>query len=436
MRTKSLVESVSRSVPRGRALAARASQARPGLAGRWLRSALLQRLRGMEWGLVTLRDPAGEVHLGRGGVDAPRVRVEVLDPSFWADVALGGSVGAGESYVAGRWRCDDLPGLVRILVRNRSVLDGMERGLARLAAPLLKLAHRLRDNSRDGSRRNIAGHYDLGNDLYALFLDPTMMYSCAVFEHEGQDLHAAQLAKLERICRKLDLRPEDHLLEIGTGWGAMAVHAATRYGCRVTTTTISREQHALAVERVRAAGVADRVTVLLEDYRELAGRYDKLVSIEMIEAVGERHLDTYFRRCSELLEPHGAMLLQVITMQDQFYDQMRRNVDFIQRHVFPGSHLPSVGAIAERVARCTDMRIAHLEDITAHYVTTLRLWRERFLGRLDEVQALGFGEEFSRLWEFYLAYCEGGFAERSIGDVQILLTKPLQRGQPVLGLLS
>jgi len=401
-----------------------------------LRSALLARLAGLEWGRVTLSDAQGEVRLGCGGEHAPDVRVEVLDPAFWADVALSGSVGAGESYVAGRWRCEDLPGLVRILVRNRSVLQGMEGGLARLSAPLLKLAHRLRDNSRAGSRRNIAGHYDLGNDFYALFLDETMTYSCALFEREGPDLRAAQLAKLERICRKLDLRPSDHLLEIGTGWGAMALHAASRFGCRVTTTTISREQHALALERVRQAGLEARVTVLLEDYRDLSGTYDKLVSIEMIEAVGERHLDGYFRRCSELLAPHGAMLLQAITMQDQLYDEMRRGVDFIQRHVFPGSHLPSVGAIAGCVARCTDLRIAHLEDITPHYVTTLRLWRERFLANVGRVRALGFSGEFVRLWEYYLAYCEGGFAERSIGDVQILLTKPLQRGRPVLGQLA
>ena len=403
---------------------------------RWLRPRLLERFERLAWGRLTLVEDGGEVSFGTRSPDAPDVRVRVRDPELWVDLALGGSVGAGEAYVAGHWEADDLPGLVRVLVRNRAVLEDLEGGLARLGAPLLKLAHRLRDNSCDGSRRNISGHYDLGNDFYKLFLDETMMYSCAVFEHEGQSLHDASLAKLERIARKLDLRPDDHLLEIGTGWGGMALHAAGRYGCRVTTTTISQAQHDLAVERVRAAGLQGRVEVLLEDYRDLRGRYDKLVSIEMIEAVGERWLDTYFASCSRLLQPDGVMLLQAITMQEQLYDSMRKNVDFIQRHVFPGSHLVSVRAVAERVARVTDLRIAHLEDISEHYVTTLQHWRQRFLARRDEVRALGFGEPFLRLWDYYLAYCEGGFAERSIGDVQLLLTKPLARAPVPLGRLG
>ena len=404
--------------------AAPRAQRAPFLA-RWLRPRLLERFERIAWGRLTLIEDGREASFGTRTDDAPDVRLRVRDPELWVDLALGGSVGAGEAYVAGRWEADDLPGLVRVLVRNRAVLEDLEGGIARLGAPLLKLAHRLRDNSRDGSRRNIAGHYDLGNDFYRLFLDETLMYSCAIFEHEGQSLHDASLAKLERIARKLDLRPGDHLLEIGTGWGGMAIHAAGRYGCRVTTTTISPAQHDLARERVRAAGLEDRVEVLLEDYRDLRGTYDKLVSIEMVEAVGERWLDAYFAACSRLLAPQGAMLLQAITMQEQLYDSMRRNVDFIQRHVFPGSHLLSVRAIAERVARVTDLRIAQLEDISEHYVTTLQHWRRNFLARRDEVRALGFGEPFLRLWDYYLAYCEGGFAERSIGDVQVLLTKPL-----------
>lgn len=422
--------------PRAADVSAPSPERRAPPLARLLRPRLLERLERLQWGRLTLIEDGRELSFGARGADAPDVRLRVRDPELWLDLALGGSVGAGEAYVAGRWDADDLPGLVRLLVRNRAVLEDLEGGLARLAAPLLKLAHRLRDNSREGSRRNIAGHYDLGNDFYRLFLDETLMYSCAIFEHEGQSLRDASLAKLERIARKLDLRPGDHLLEIGTGWGGMALFAAQRHGCRVTTTTISRAQHELAVERVRAAGLEDRVTVLLEDYRDLRGCYDKLVSIEMIEAVGERWLDTYFAACSRLLAPHGRMLLQAITMQEQLYDSMRRNVDFIQRHVFPGSHLVSVGAIADRVARVTDLRIAHLEDITEHYVTTLRHWRERFHARADEVRALGFGERFLRLWDYYLAYCEGGFAERSIGDVQVLLTKPLSREPVPLGRLD
>jgi cyclopropane-fatty-acyl-phospholipid synthase len=286
------------------------------------------------------------------------------------------------------------------------------------------MLHWLNRNSPDGSRRNIAAHYDLGNDLFALFLDDTMAYSCGVFEREDATLHEAQVAKFERACRRLRLSPSDHLLEIGTGWGGLALHAASRYGCRVTTTTISREQHDWARERIRAAGLSDRVTLLLDDYRDLRGRYDKLVSIEMIEAVGHQFLDTYTAQCSRLLEPHGAMLLQAITIRDQLYAEALESVDFIQRYIFPGSFIPSVTAIADSVRRATDMKVFHLEDIGPHYATTLRRWRERFFERIDDVRRLGYSEQFVRMWDFYLCYCEGGFLERQLGDVQMLLTKP------------
>jgi cyclopropane-fatty-acyl-phospholipid synthase len=279
-------------------------------------------------------------------------------------------------------------------------------------------------NSRDGSRRNIAAHYDLGNDFFALFLDETLAYSCGVFEREDATLHEAQLAKFDRICRRLRLTAADHLLEIGTGWGGLAIHAAARYGCRVTTTTISREQHALAAQRIAQAGLEDRVTLLLEDYRDLDGSYDKLVSVEMIEAVGHQYLDDYTAQCSRLLAPEGAMLLQAITIQDQFYEAALESVDFIQRYIFPGSFIPSVTAIVDSVRRSTDMKVFHLEDIGPHYATTLGRWRTSFLARLDDVRRLGYPESFLRMWDFYLCYCEGGFLERQLGDVQMLLTKP------------
>jgi cyclopropane-fatty-acyl-phospholipid synthase len=324
----------------------------------------------------------------------------------------------------GHWRSDDLTSLIRLFIANRDVMETVEGGAAFATAPLRRVLHWLNRNSPDGSRRNIAAHYDLGNDLFALFLDETMAYSCGIFEREDSTLHEAQIAKFERICRKLRLSPSDHLLEIGTGWGGLAMHAATRYGCRVTTTTISREQHEWAAERVRAAGLADRVTLLLDDYRDLSGRFDKLVSVEMIEAVGHQFLDTYTGRCSRLLEPHGAMLLQAITIQDQLYEQALGSVDFIQRFIFPGSFIPSVTAITDSVRRATDMKIFHLEDIGPHYATTLRAWRERFFARLDDVRRLGYPDEFIRMWDFYLCYCEGGFLERQLGDVHMLLTKP------------
>jgi cyclopropane-fatty-acyl-phospholipid synthase len=350
--------------------------------------------------------------------------IEILHPQTYADAAFGGTVGAGETYIRGLWRTDDLTALVRMFLVNREVMASMEGGSASAAAPLRRILHWLNRNSRDGSRRNIAAHYDLGNDLFALMLDETMAYSCAVFEHEDATLHEAQLAKFERICRKLRLSAGDHLLEIGAGWGGFAIHAAREYGCRVTTTTISREQHDWAQEKIRAAGLEERITLLLDDYRDLHGRYDKLVSIEMIEAVGARYLDAYTGQCGRLLEPHGAMLLQAITIQDQIYEDALKSVDFIQRFIFPGSFIPSVTAIADSVSRSTDMKVFHLEDIGPHYATTLRRWRENFFARLPGVRALGYPDAFVRLWEYYLCYCEGGFLERQLGDVQMLLTKP------------
>jgi cyclopropane-fatty-acyl-phospholipid synthase len=318
---------------------------------------------------------------------------------------------------------------MRILLQNRGVLDGMEGGMARITAPVQKALHWTARNTHAGSRRNIAAHYDLGNEFFRLFLDPTLMYSSAVFERADMTLEEASLAKLDRICRKLDLQPADHVLEIGTGWGGFALHAARHYGCRVTTTTISRRQYELARERIAAAGLGDRITLLLEDYRNLGGRYDKLVSIEMIEAVGHHYYDAYFRKCGELLKPEGMMLLQAITIADQRYDAARKSVDFIQRHIFPGSCIPSVTVMSEAVARVTDMKLFHLEDIGPHYATTLRRWRENLFANIDQVRSLGYPEEFIRMWDFYFCYCEGGFLERAIGDVQMLLVKPGARPQ-------
>jgi len=389
------------------------------------------RLEGIRDGRITVLERGARRVFGAPSTRCPlEATIEVRDPRFWSELAFGGSIGAGEAYMAGYWSADDLTALVRILLANREVLDGMETGLARLTAPLQKALHWLNRNTRAGARRNIAAHYDLGNDFFALFLDPTMMYSCAIFAHPEMSLEEAQRLRLECVCRKLDLEPTDHLLEIGTGWGGMAIYAAQRTGCRVTTTTISREQYALARERVAAAGLEDRVTVLLEDYRDLQGRYDKLVSLEMIEAVGHPFFDTYFAQCGRLLKDDGLMMLQAITIADQRYEAARRSVDFIQRHIFPGSTIPSVTAMLGSITRRSDMKLVDLEDIGPHYATTLRRWRENFFARLDEVRALGYPETFIRMWEFYLCYCEGGFEERAIGDVQMLLAKPGNRRAP------
>jgi cyclopropane-fatty-acyl-phospholipid synthase len=389
----------------------------------------LRALAQVQHGEITLLVPAtGERHtFGRPTGDCDlRVTLEVLHPQTFADAAFGGTVGGGEAYIRGLWRTNDLTALVRLFVINRAAMESVEGAAAVAAEPLRRVLHWLNRNSAAGSRRNIAAHYDLGNDLFALFLDETMAYSCAVFEREDATLHEAQVAKFERICRKLRLGPNDHLVEIGTGWGGLALHAARRYGCKVTTTTISREQHDWARQKLEEAGLLQtgQVTLLLEDYRDLAGRYDKLVSVEMIEAVGHQYLDTYTAKCSSLLKPEGAMLLQSITIQDQIYEQALKSVDFIQRFIFPGSFIPSVAAITDSIRRATDMKLFHLEDIGPHYATTLLRWRENFMDRLPEVRALGYPEAFIRMWEFYLCYCEGGFRERQIGDVHMLLTKP------------
>jgi cyclopropane-fatty-acyl-phospholipid synthase len=397
-----------------------------GALTRMARRALLERLGQLKDGEVGLQDASGSHRFGaRTARCGLSTTIQVRDPEFYSLAAFGGTVGAGEAYINGHWHCDDLTALVRIMVVNRDVMEEMESGLGATTTRLARRAlHWANRNNRSGSARNIAAHYDLGNELYKLMLDDTMAYSCGIFLHDDATLHEASIAKFDAVCRKLALTSSDHLVEIGTGWGGLAIHAAEQYGCRVTTTTISREQHDFAKEKIAARGLSDRITLLFEDYRDLKGQFDKLVSIEMIEAVGARYLDTYFAKCSSLLKSSGAMLLQAITLQDQYYARALRSVDYIQRFVFPGSFIPSVSAISDSVCRVTDMKLFNLEDIGPHYAPTLRLWRERFFANIAQVRKLGYPDSFVRLWEFYLCYCEGGFAERQLGDVQMLLTKP------------
>ena len=359
--------------------------------------------------------------------------VQIHDTSVWGMIASNGSIGAGEAFIHGYWSSPDLTKVVRVLVSNMQVLDAMEGGLARLGRPLIRGLHWVNRNTRKGSQKNIAAHYDLGNEMFEQFLDPTMMYSAAQFLTADDTLEQAQLNKLERICQKLDLKPEDHLLEIGTGWGSMALFAAQHYGCKVTTTTLSKEQFDYTQARVEALGLQDQVTLLLEDYRDLTGQYDKLVSIEMIEAVGHHFLSSYFKQCSHLLKPRGLMLLQAITIREQRYEQAKSSVDFIQRYIFPGGALPSVQKMLEIVGKDTDMNLMHMEDFGLHYAKTLRLWHENFRRAHGRLTELGYDEYFLRLWEFYLCYCEGGFLERSIGTAQLLLAKPAAMPEPLLG---
>ncbi|WP_232626058.1 SAM-dependent methyltransferase [Achromobacter deleyi] len=397
----------------------------PGALDRLLRKRLFASLSTLTGGRLAIEDSLGSATLGQG---EPVVRLTIRDMAFYRLVATQGSVGAGEAYGDGMWTCDDLVALVGLLVRNRDTLDGMESGLARVAGWVLKRWHAGNRNTHAGSRRNIAAHYDLGNDFFSLFLSPDLMYSSALWAGADDTLEEASRRKLDTICRKLELGPGDRVVEIGSGWGGFAIHAARHYGCHVTTATISREQHVMALARVRAAGLDDRVSVVLQDYRDLQGRYNKLVSIEMIEAIGAQYLETYFAKVADLLAPHGRALIQAITIEDHRYQQALGEVDFIKRHIFPGSFIPSIEAMLRAKTRASDLALVHLEDFGLSYARTLQAWRQRFLAHLPEVRDQGFDSRFCRLWEFYLAYCEGGFRERSIGVSHLLLTHPGARG--------
>ena len=408
----------------------RASSLLP-LRRNFARDLCLRVLANIKTGSLTLHDGSETFRFGSTeDADQPHAEVHVHDRALYRQMLSGGSIATGEAYMQGTWTSPDLVAVMRLFSANLATLDMIESGQSWLATLGLKLSHALNRNTRTGSRKNISAHYDLGNDFFKLFLDPTMMYSSALFPSADASLEEASIAKLDELCRQLELRSEDHLLEIGTGWGGMAIHAARHYGCRVTTTTISRQQYEYACDRVQQAGLQDRVTVLCEDYRNLTGRYDKLVSIEMIEAVGHAFYSNYFQRCSALLKPEGKMVIQAITIADQRYDAARRSVDFIQRYIFPGGCLPSVAVISDHLARDTDMQMVHLRDITADYALTLAHWRERFMAVQETVLRQGFDRSFIRMWEFYLAYCEGGFRERIIGTVQLAFAKPGYRFAP------
>jgi cyclopropane-fatty-acyl-phospholipid synthase len=407
--------------------ASAASLARASRQPIWKRL-VIGRLRALTDGELLLTDDEGERRLGAPAADGLRVRLTIHRDRLWRRVVFGGLLAATEAYVDGDWDADDLTALARLFARNMAPATRLDSGLGRIFRPAARWRYALTRNSRVGARRNIATHYDLGNDFFALMLDPTLTYSCGVFEHAGASLEDASIAKNERLCRKLGLRADDHLLEIGSGWGALAIHAAVHYGCRVTTTTVSQRQHELAVQRVADAGVADRVTVLLCDYRDLTGRFSKIVSVEMIEAVGAEYYGTFFQACASLLEPGGLMAMQAITVADQRFEAARRAPDFIKHHVFPGSCIPSVGALLGAASAATDLRIVDLEDFTPHYARTLAAWRANLEANREAVERLT-GPRFRRLWRLYLAYCEGGFAERHTGLVQMVLARPAWRGE-------
>ncbi len=396
-----------------------------GKRGDLARRFMLRVLSHIKVGSLTIHDGEDTHHFGKPGVAGePQAEIVVHNRAAFGKVLTGGTIASGEAFIDGDWSTPDLTQVTRLFSANMDSMDSMQSSQHWYTRLALKLAHAMNRNTHEGSKRNISAHYDLGNDFFRLFLDPTMMYSAAVFERPGTTLEKAAVDKLDEICKQLELKPSDHLVEIGTGWGGMAIHAATHYGCRVTTTTISQEQYDYASQRVEALGLSDRITLLLKDYRALEGKFDKLVSIEMIEAVGHDFYDSYFQCCNRLLKADGKMVIQAITIPDRRYERARRSVDYIKRYIFPGGCLPSLEVIAQHIARDTDLQMVHLRDITLDYAVTLAEWRRRFMDRLEEVRAMGFDERFIRMWEFYLCYCEGGFRERIIGTAQIAFAKP------------
>ncbi len=396
-----------------------------GWLGSFAKNQLLKRLKQMPRGYLLIEE-GDELYSFGDPEDSSGIKAKIVikDAGAYRDIAFGGSIGGAEAYMLGKWTTPGLLDVVRLMSINIDFLNAMDDGKPVVQRIGDKLFHWLNRNTEKQARDNIASHYDLSNEFFALFLDPEMMYSSAIFPHARANLDEAALHKLDVICRKLDLQPGDHLLEIGTGWGGLAIYAARNYGCRVTTTTISREQYETACRRVREEGLDGQITVLFEDYRNLSGRFDKLVSIEMIEAVGHEYYKQYFSGCAALLKNDGLMLLQTITIPDQRFEYAQKSVDFIQRYIFPGGSLPSHEAILTSVKKHTDLLMVGMQEIGEDYAKTLEIWRERFMSKLDQVRVLGFDDYFIRMWNYYLCYCQGGFEERIIGTSQILFAKP------------
>ncbi|MBL6823096.1 MAG: class I SAM-dependent methyltransferase [Luminiphilus sp.] len=399
----------------------------------WRSTALAKRLvfklfNQLRHGELVIQDGDTTHRFGGGDVSiAPSATVVIHEQRAYSRILTGGTMGAAEAYIDGDWSTEQLTDVTRVFSANIPILEAMKHKQNWFIKAGVKLAHAARKNSVSGSRENIAAHYDLGNEFFSLFLDPSLMYSSAVYPKGSDNLAEASQHKLKLICEDLELKPTDHLVEIGTGWGGMAIYAAENYGCNVTTTTISKEQLDYARAEVERRGLQDKVTLLFEDYRNLSGQFDKLVSIEMIEAVGHEYFDTYFGRVSSLLKPDGKAVIQAITINEQRYEDYRKSVDFIKRYIFPGGCLPSLNIISGALTRTTDMQIIDLRDIAIDYAKTLKHWHEAFMAELDAVKSLGFDEKFIRMWRFYLSYCEGGFRERIIGTYQITMAKPYYR---------
>jgi len=390
------------------------------------RSLVFRQLKKIDTGYISIQEGNKKFSFGKKGNLSAHITVH--DPRFYGALAFGGSIGVSEAFMQKFWSVNDLTKLIRIMAINQNAMDQLESLFNVFLKPILKCLHYLNQNSVKGSRINISKHYDLGNDFFSLFLDSTMMYSSAVFKNPQDSLYQGSMHKLEMICQGLELNAQDHVIEIGSGWGGFAIYAAQNFGCMVTTTTISKQQYLFVKQKIKDLKLTHKIKVLLSDYRHLKGQYSKLVSIEMLEAVGYQYYDTYFKVCSHLLKPDGIAFIQTITITDQRYEKAKHSVDFIQRYIFPGSCIPSLTALQNSITESSDLKIYQVRDIGDHYARTLALWRIAFFKRLSEVKALGFDDVFIRMWHFYLAYCEGGFKEKAISDIHLKLIKPDYRG--------
>lgn len=387
---------------------------------------VFRQLKKIDTGYISIQEGNKKFSFGKKGNLSAHITVH--DPRFYGALAFGGSIGVSEAFMQKFWSVNDLTKLIRIMAINQNAMDQLESLFNVFLKPILKCLHYLNQNSVKGSRINISKHYDLGNDFFSLFLDSTMMYSSAVFKNPQDSLYQGSMHKLEMICQGLELNAQDHVIEIGSGWGGFAIYAAQNFGCMVTTTTISKQQYLFVKQKIKDLKLTHKIKVLLSDYRHLKGQYSKLVSIEMLEAVGYQYYDTYFKVCSHLLKPDGIAFIQTITITDQRYEKAKHSVDFIQRYIFPGSCIPSLTALQNSITESSDLKIYQVRDIGDHYARTLALWRIAFFKRLSEVKALGFDDVFIRMWHFYLAYCEGGFKEKAISDIHLKLIKPDYRG--------
>jgi len=396
---------------------------KPSFLATFFKKIILKKFKQLQFGFLRILDGDEEFHFGDDKSEL-KAHVQISSPEFYVFMGSGGLLGVTESYTAGYWQSNNLVSLIQIVIQNKDVMGQLDSGWARLFKPVNQYIHRFRQNSLGGSKKNILAHYDLSNEFYQLWLDETMTYSCGVFDNNSSTLEEASVEKLDRICRKLQLTDRDSVLEIGTGWGSFAIHAAKNYGCKITTTTISDAQYELAKERINQEGLTDRIILLKDDYRKLTGQYDKIVSIEMIEAVGHEYVPVFFKIVSSLLKEDGLFVMQGITYNDQNFDVYKNSVDFIKKYIFPGSCLISVSQVTETMKKYTDLSIVHLEDITVHYARTLKIWRENFQSSIPSIKALGFSSAFIKMWDFYFVYCEAGFRERHIGDYQFVFSKP------------